>query len=202
MSGQKKNSRVLRDLIRIGVFSALLIVVEFIIACTLGYIPPLMLTLMPCILGCVSGIIYVAMLSKLTIRGGILIGSALFGLCMINMVPYAFMFFTCLAGGILGELAYYIVGKTSFKGQVTGICMVALAGAVGQYAPFIFMQDAYLALYADNSSGTLPVVEYGIEHVTIPFALVVTVFYIGFTIFGCFWGKKIVEKHFKKARTK
>ena len=64
------------------------------------------------------------------------------------------------------------------------------------------MQDAYLALYADNSSGTLPVVEYGIEHVTIPFALIVTVFYIGFTILGCFWGRKIVERHLKKAQTK
>ena len=97
MSKQSKNSRVLRDLIRIGVFSALLIVVEFIIACTVGYIPFVMLTIMPCVLGCVSGIIYIVMLSKLTIHGGILIGSTLFGLCMINMAPYGFMFFTCLA---------------------------------------------------------------------------------------------------------
>lgn len=199
MSEQKKNSRLLRDLIRIGVFSALLIVVEFIIACTIGYIPFLMLTAMPCILGCVSGIIYVVMLSKLTMRGGIFIGSLLFGLCMINMAPYGFMFFTSLAGGILGELAYYLVGKNSFQGQVAGICMISLTGAVGQFAPFIFMQDAYLALYANNASGTLPIVEYSIKHVTIPFALIVTVFYIGFTILGCFWGRKIVEKHFKKA---
>lgn len=56
---------------------------------------------MPCVLGCVSGIIYVVMLSKLTIHGGILIGSTLFGLCMINMAPYGFMFFTSLAGDVL-----------------------------------------------------------------------------------------------------
>lgn len=198
MSGQKKNSRVLRDLIRIGIFSALLIVVEFIIACTMGYIPFLMLTVMPCILGCVSGIIYIVMLSKLTIHGGMLIGSALFGLCMINMAPYGFMFFTSLAGGILGEAVYAIIGKDSFKGQVSGICMISLAGGVGQYAPFVFMQEAYLTLYENNSFGTLPVVQYGIEHVTIPFALIVTAFYIVFTILGCFWGKKIIEKRFKK----
>lgn len=202
MTKQKKNSRVLRDLIRIGVFSALLIVVEFIIACTVGYIPFVMLTVMPCVLGCVSGIIYVVMLSKLTIHGGILIGSTLFGLCMINMAPYGFMFFTSLAGGILGEALYAIMGKNIFKGQVVGICMISLAGGVGQFAPFIFMQDAYLALYENNSFGTLPIVQYGIEHVTIPFALIVTAFYIAFTILGCFWGKRIVAKHFKKANAR
>ena len=121
---------------------------------------------------------------------------------MINMAPYGFMFFTSLAGGILGEALYAIMGKNIFKGQVVGICMISLAGGVGQFAPFIFMQDAYLALYENNSFGTLPIVQYGIEHVTIPFALIVTAFYIAFTILGCFWGKRIVAKHFKKANAR
>ena len=104
-----------------------------------------------------------------------------------------------MAGGVLGEALYAIVGKNTFKGQTAGICMISLAGGVGQFAPFIFMQDAYLALYENNSFGTYPIVQYGIEHVTIPFALIVTVFYVLFTILGCFWGKRIVERHFKKS---
>lgn len=193
-----KNSRVIRDLIRIGVFTALLIAVQFLIACTVGYIPILMLTLMPCVLACVGGIINMIMLSKLKMGGGILISSILFGLCMFNMAPYGFMFFTCLAGGLLGELTYHILGMNTFRGRAAGLCVNGIAGAIGQYAPFIWMKEAYLELYADNSAGTLPVAEYSIAHVTIPFMIIMTILTLGFTVLGCFWGKKIMEKNFRK----
>ena len=37
---KKKNSNVLKGLIRIGIFSALWVVVAFLIACTIGFFPP------------------------------------------------------------------------------------------------------------------------------------------------------------------
>lgn len=75
MSSKTKGSKKLRDLIRVGVFSALWIAVGWIIGCTVGFFPPIMLAL-PCILAIFGALILVVMLSKITIRGGILISSS------------------------------------------------------------------------------------------------------------------------------
>ena len=71
MSSKTKGSKKLRDLIRVGVFSALWIAVGWIIGCTVGFFPPIMLAL-PCILAVFGALILVVMLSKITIRGGFL----------------------------------------------------------------------------------------------------------------------------------
>ena len=73
MRNQTKESRRLKDLIRIGVFSALWVVIGFLVAFTIGFFPPILLVL-PCVLGIIGGIVYVVMLSKLTIPGGISAG--------------------------------------------------------------------------------------------------------------------------------
>ncbi len=88
MSSKTKGSKKLRDLIRVGVFSALWIAVGWIIGCTVGFFPPIMLAL-PCILAVFGALILVVMLSKITIRGGILISSFLFGICLFSMAPTA-----------------------------------------------------------------------------------------------------------------
>ena len=63
MSTKQKESTKLRGLIRIGVFSALWIAVGWIIGCTVGFFPPIMLAL-PCILSVFGALILVVMLSK------------------------------------------------------------------------------------------------------------------------------------------
>ena len=58
MRNQTKESRRLKDLIRIGVFSALWVVIGFLVAFTIGFFPPILLVL-PCVLGIIGGIVYV-----------------------------------------------------------------------------------------------------------------------------------------------
>lgn len=70
MSTKKNESNKIRGLIRIGVFSALWIAVGWLIACTIGFFPPILIVL-PCILAIFGALIYVVLLSKLDIRGGI-----------------------------------------------------------------------------------------------------------------------------------
>ena len=77
MATKTKESKKIRDLIRIGVFSALWIAVSWIIACTVGFFP-LILLVLPCILAVAGALILVVMLSKVNIPGGILISSFLF----------------------------------------------------------------------------------------------------------------------------
>ena len=120
MSTKQKESTKLRGLIRIGVFSALWIAVGWIIGCTVGFFPPIMLAL-PCILSVFGALILVVMLSKTTIRGGILISSFLFGICLFSMVPYGLMFICTFIGGIIGEILYDTVGKNNHAGKIIGV---------------------------------------------------------------------------------
>ena len=120
MSSKTKGSKKLRDLIRVGVFSALWIAVGWIIGCTVGFFPPIMLAL-PCILAIFGALILVVMLSKITIRGGILISSFLFGICLFSMAPYGLMFICTFVGGIIGEILYDTVGKNNHAGKIIGV---------------------------------------------------------------------------------
>ena len=197
MSNQTKESRKLRDLIRIGVFSALWVVVGFLVAYTIAFIPPILLVL-PCILGLLGGIIYVVLLSKLTIPGGIAISSALLGLCLFTMAPYGMMFFCTLAGGVIGEILY-IVLKRGTKGMMVGASTALLGLALGEYIPFIWMQDAYHIMLEKDTSGTLSIAEWCMDVVNVPVLILLCVLTVALTCVGCLWGKKIVEKRLRRA---
>lgn len=193
MSTKTKESRKLKDLIRIGVFSALWIAVGWIIACTIGFFPPVLMVL-PCILALVGSIIFVVLLSKLTIPGGILIPSFLMGLTLFTMVPYGMLFFCTFAGGIIGEILYNVMGRTKFGSTVVGVCFPMLGMALGEYIPLNFMQDAFRAHYATDTFGTAPIGEVVMNLISTPLVIVFCAVTLLLTWLGCLWGKRIVEK--------
>ena len=63
MSNEKESTKI-RNFIRIGVFTALWIVVSWIFACTMAFIPAVLLVL-PCVLAVAGGAILEVMQSKL-----------------------------------------------------------------------------------------------------------------------------------------
>lgn len=190
MSTKKKESSKIRGLIRIGIFSALWIVSSWIIACTIGFFPPIMLTL-PCMLAVVGAMILVVMQSKVTIKGGILISSFLFGICLYSMVPYGLMFICTFIGGIIGEIIYNL--STSSKvGKMIGVMCPMIGLALGEYIPLCYMQDAFNAFYADRITGN--VASASMELITTPLVVVLTIVTIICAILGYLWGEKIVAK--------
>lgn len=191
MTTKTKESKKIRDLIRIGVFSALWIAVSWIIGCTVGFFPPIMLAL-PCILAVAGTLILVVMLSKVNIPGGILISSFLFGICLFSMVPYGLMFLCTFAGGIIGEIIYDTIGKKSNTGKVIALSFPMFGLALGEYIPLCYMQEAFKSFYADRITGS--VADSSMELINTPLVIVLTVITVICAIFGYLWGKKIVAK--------
>ena len=174
MRNQTKESRRLKDLIRIGVFSALWVVIGFLVAFTIGFFPPILLVL-PCVLGIIGGIVYVVMLSKLTIPGGILISSFLLGICLFTMAPYGMMFFCTVAGGVIGEILYSVLGRRTTKATMVGSSFALVGLALGEYIPFIWMQDAYRSMLVNDDSGLLEIAEWCMNIVSVPVMIVLCV---------------------------
>lgn len=191
MSAKTRESKKIRDLIRIGIFTALWIAVGWIIACTIGFFPPI-LVMLPCILAVAGAGIYVVLLSKLNIRGGIFIPSFIFGLCLFTMVPYGMLFICTSIGGLLGEIIYDTAGEKSDKAKVIGISLPMVGLALGEYIPLCYMKEAFMKLY--EGSFTSAVGMRAIEILSTPLAVILTVITLICAILGCLWGKKIVMK--------
>ncbi len=193
MSTKTKESRKLKDLIRIGVFSALWIAIGWVISSTIGFFPPVFLVL-PCILAFVGSVIMVVLLSKLTIPGGIVIPAFLYGLTLFTMVPYGLLFFCPFAGGIIGEILYNVIGRKKFRSTVIGVCFPMMGFALGEYIPMNFMQDAFRAQYIDYTSGSDSLGEVFLSLFNTPLVIILCVVTLIVTFLGCLWGRRIVEK--------
>lgn len=190
MSNEKESTKI-RNFIRIGVFTALWIVVSWIFACTMAFIPAVLLIL-PCILAIVGGAILEVMQSKLTIKCGIAIASFLFGICLVTMMPKGMMFFCTFGGGIIGSIIYDTIGKKSDIAKAIGVTFPMLGLALGEYIPFCFMKDAFYLQYADRSTGGVR--ESVINMMSNPLALLLGVITVILGIVGYFWGRKIAAK--------
>lgn len=191
MATKTKESKKIRDFIRIGIFTALWIAMGWIIACTIGFFPPI-LVILPCILAVAGSVIYVVLLSKMNTRGGIFIPSFIFGLCLFTMVPYGMLFICTAIGGLLGEIVYDTAGKKSDKAKAVGISLPMVGLALGEYIPLCYMKEAFKALY--EGSFTSDVGMKAIELLSTPLAIALTVITLICAILGYLWGKKIVIK--------
>ena len=191
MKEKNKESKKLRDLIRIGVFSALWIAVGWLIACTIGFFPPILMVL-PCVLAVFGALIYVVLLSKVDIRGGIFIPSFLFGLCLFTMVPYGMLFICTSVGGLIGEIIYDTVGKKRDVAKMIGIVFPMFGLALGEYIPLCYMQEAFKKLYEGTFTSSIGME--AIEILNTPLAILFTVLTIICAVLGFLWGKKIVTK--------
>ena len=191
MATKTKESKKIRDFIRIGIFTALWIAMGWIIACTIGFFPPI-LVILPCILAVAGSVIYVVLLSKMNTRGGIFIPSFIFGLCLFTMVPYGMLFICTAIGGLLGEIVYDTAGKKSDKAKAVGISLPMVGLALGEYIPLCYMKEAFKALY--EGSFTSDVGMKAIELLSTPLAIVLTVVTLICAILGYLWGRRIVIK--------
>lgn len=191
MATKTKESKKIRDFIRIDIFTALWIAMGWIIACTIGFFPPI-LVILPCILAVAGSVIYVVLLSKMNTRGGIFIPSFIFGLCLFTMVPYGMLFICTAIGGLLGEIVYDTAGKKSDKAKAVGISLPMVGLALGEYIPLCYMKEAFKALY--EGSFTSDVGMKAIELLSTPLAIALTVITLICAILGYLWGKKIVIK--------
>ncbi|GMQ58845.1 MptD family putative ECF transporter S component [Vallitalea sediminicola] len=196
MSNTQKNSKV-KDLITIGIFNALLIVVFGAIACTIGFFPPILIVL-PLISSAIGGLIFMLMITKAPMRGIFIISSALLGLVLFNMAPGGSMLITTLAGGIIGEIIYYL-GRKKFISIALGYASYMFGLALGEYYPFIYMQEEYIELYAKKGSQSLPVAQKCIEIMTPELMIILSILTIITSVLGCLWGRKMLHKHFLKA---
>ena len=182
-----------RDLINIGIYSAIYFVIAMALAFT-GLIP-VMLMLLSSMYGVICGIPFMLFLTKVKKPGMILIMSVIMGILMfvtgMTWMPIPFSILT----GIIAELVYRSGKYQSMKAAVLTAGVFPL-WACGNYLPLFLQREQY---FADRTS-------YGQEYADAVMRLtpnwmfpVLLVMTFVFGILGGLIGKKLLRKHFQKA---
>jgi energy-coupling factor transport system substrate-specific component len=183
-----------KDLMNIGVFTAIYLVLTTIVA-VLGFIPifiPLLIVFVP-IIGGIPMMLYYAKIKTfgmLTITGII---------CGIFMILTGMGYWSVITGLLFGLIADVIVKLSDYKSSFSVTISYGLFSMwlLGNYLPIVFTRDSYYKElisnysqeYADKLMGYMPLW-------MIPL-LAAAGFVSG--IIGSFIGRKIFDKHFKKA---
>lgn len=183
-----------KDLINIGIFTAIYFVVVFAVAC-LGFIPILMATICG-IIPLIAGIPYMLFLTRARKFGMITILGLLTGIIMFITGMGYFSIATGLICGLIADLIWKSGGYASASRAVLSHGVFS-CWIIGNFLPFLITADTYLptvrAQYGDAYVDELMTY---LQPEMYP-VLLIACFVTG--IIGGFIGRAILKKHFERA---
>lgn len=186
-----------KDLVNIGVFSALYMVVSMIVMLPAG-VAPVIWILWPGIAGVICGIFFTMLMIKVKKGGTALI------LCLITGLLYFatgectwVMIASCAVGGVLAEVSRKILGYDTFKGiAVSG--GFAAVGLIGSPLPMWLFQEAYMKSIIEMGMAEDYVARLqAMTSITTLIGMISFAFIGG--VIGIFIGYGMMKKHFRKA---
>lgn len=183
-----------KDLINIGIFTAIYFVVFFATG-TLGYIP-ILLVLVPLICPIAAGIPMMLYVTKVNKFGMITITGVICGLLMFLTGHNVYPIITAPVCGFLYDVILLVTKYKSSKAVIFGYGIFSM-WLMGMMAALFFATDSYTQMMVTN---------YGEEYVSVlrsitpswTFPMYTAFAFIG-GIIGALLGKSVLKKHFIKA---
>ena len=190
---EKSNRLNAKDLINVGIYTAICAVICCAVAMT-GVIP-IMMVLLVVFVPLLTGIPYMLFLTKVKKFGMILIMNILMG---ILMWVTGMSFYALAVGTISGIIAELIYRSGNYQSKWWGILAYAISGIYcwANYFGIFFNADAYFATRQKFGQDYIDAVTRMLPPWMCPVLLVVD---IAFGIIGGFIGTKVLKKHFEKA---
>ena len=192
---RRPNSAV-RDYVTMGVFIALYIVLFMFCGMIMAAVP-LIMVLLPVVFGLFGGLVFTVLLGKVQRPGAFLITGLILGLCLITMAPGGTMCYMTILGGAVAEIIHSRLGRRSFRSMTLAYSAFILLYSIGEYIPFVWMKQDYLDLYADNAA--LEVARVGTDLLNPLTMVLFCAAGVAAAIAGCFWGRALTRKQFKRA---
>ncbi len=183
-----------KDLINVGIFTAIYIVVFF--ACgMLGYIPVFMVVL-PLLIAVAGGIPFMLYLTKVNKFGMVTISGVIVALLMFSTGHGWPMLLIGSVAGLLADLIFKFGQYKSWKKTVVGYCVFSL-WSFGAMLPMWIMRDTYFeqmrASYGNEYADKLMALMSGWM------LLVLVVLTIIGAVIGAYLGRTTLKKHFERA---
>ena len=200
---EKKDKLDTRDLITLGIFMAIIIVIWFAIGMlTHLFPPPVHQWFSGAITVLVSGPIYILMCIKIQKKGIYLINGVIQGIVFALLFGMWWVIIFYILGGVLAELIFFKSqgGYSNKKNNTFGYITFQSISVFGTYVALYFFADVFIDLMVSTYGGDRSVWEGYIGMFFQPWsALIVFPVLIICSVIGAFIGLKIYAKHFEKA---
>jgi energy-coupling factor transport system substrate-specific component len=186
-----------RDFINIAIFGLLFVLIHFMVAIPSGlvvFLYPFSVALasIPC------GIVWAYLRAKVAKRFAILLQGVILALLTLVLGSGWFVAVSVLAGSILAELIAGIGKYKSFKLNILGYAVFAVALHLGLFAIILLAKDYYLEFCL--ASGMDPAyMDMLINFVTGPILLISTALAAAGATIGMLLGRVFLKKHFERA---
>ncbi|MBU5298484.1 MptD family putative ECF transporter S component [Clostridium sporogenes] len=197
MSKTETNKLQIKDLVTIGIFSAIYFVVNLIVM-VCGGISPIIWIFMPAIIGLLCGVIFMLMTAKVKKFGAILIMSIITALIYFATGQFTVVLLVSFAiVSIIAEFIRRGFGYKSFTGNLIAYVIFSL-GMTGSPLPIWLFGDSFLKSIMEQGMSASYVE--GLKTLTST-GMLVSMYVATFitALIGGFIGKSMLKKHFKKA---
>lgn len=196
MNTQKKGMTG-KDIITVGIFSAIYFVINFAFM-LMGGIHPVLWILMPAFITLFSGIPFMLMCAKVQKPGAVLLMGLITGLIYFATGQFTIIILiSFVVACVLGELTRVLSKYSHFKGNALAFSFFSL-GMIGSPLPIWLMRDSFIAQITEQ---VMPdsYIE-ALKAVSSPTMLVVMfVATIVCAFIGALIAKGMFKKHFEKA---
>lgn len=195
----KKQSNVLKgkDLITIGIFSAIYFIINFIFM-LMGGLHPVMWILMPGFIALFSGIPYLMMCTKVQKPGAVIIMGMIVGLFYFVTGQFTLLILLTMAAAcVLAEAARWITKHNTFKGNALSFVFFSL-GMTGSPLPIWVMREGFLTQISAQGMPADYIASLKALMSPVMLAVLFAAPVIG-GIIGSLFAGKIFKKHFAKA---
>lgn len=185
-----------KDLIHIGIFSAVYFVLSFV-GMFLGIIPILWI-LMPGVVALIAGIPFLLLSAKVQKPGASLLMGLVTALLYYVTGQFTIVILTTFAAGsLLSELARWLTKYGSFRGNTLAFILFSY-GMTGSPLPIWLFRDKFLAQISEQ---VIPdqYIETLNAAATTPMLLVLLLSPVVGGLIGAFIARRIFKKHFVKA---
>ena len=193
----ENNKLKVKDLVNIGIFSALYMAIAMVVMIPVG-IAPILWLLWPGIAGLFGGVFFTLLLTKVPKMGASLLLALISGILFFATGECTWVIIVTFAiAGLLAEVMRKVLGYKSFKGIALagGFCAI---GLIGSPLPMWLFQESYMKSIEEMGMGA----EYveGLQSMISAgsFIGMLAVAFIG-GLLGTLIGHKMLKKHFEKA---
>lgn len=193
----ENNKLKVKDLVNIGIFSALYMAIAMVVMIPVG-IAPILWLLWPGIAGLFGGVFFTLLLTKVPKMGASLLLALISGILFFATGECTWVIIVTFAiAGLLAEVMRKVFGYKSFKGIALagGFCAI---GFIGSPLPMWLFQESYMKSIEEMGMGA----EYveGLQSMISAgsFIGMLAVTFIG-GLLGTLIGHKMLKKHFEKA---
>jgi energy-coupling factor transport system substrate-specific component len=193
----ENNSLKVKDLINIGIFSALYMAIS-LLTMSVAMFSPLLWMLWPAIAGALTGTLYMLLMAKVQKKGAALLMGLICGLLYFAMGECTWVIvITFLIAGITAEAVRSSFGYQNYKGNIIS-CGVLCVGFIGSPLPMWLFQESYMDSII--KMGMDPAYVAKMSNMVSIWSLLgmIIVAVIG-GIIGAIIGKSLLKKHFAKA---